>query len=205
MIFGASMKAKNEILWTEIETVQKCDWNYKLDGSEEEMEKLKNSVSRDNSVGVLPVRVVDVNGTRMFEVIDGNHRLQALQELGWKKVPIENFGEISKADAITIARRRNEEWFDSDPFKYAELLRDEVMGTYSLEELSRFMPETEDQMKAMIESLDFNFDDFGKDKAQTNDGVPMRHITLSTPEETAVEFEEDLKDFLKQYPDVEMK
>ena len=62
-----------------------------------------NSIEEDKSVGVLAVREIDGK----FEVIDGNHRLEALIRMKWKKVPCENFGQITKAKAITIARRRN--------------------------------------------------------------------------------------------------
>lgn len=194
---------KNEVTWVDIQHVQPCDWNYKLEGTPEELEKLKNSISKDGSVGVLPVRTIK---GKTLEVIDGNHRLQALQELGWEQVPVENFGSISKAEAITIARRRNEEWFQTDPFKYAELLKNDVLTEFSLEELTSFMPESEAQMKALLDSLDFNLDDEEQPASEGNHhDTAMRFIRLAVPENKAVEFEEDLKDFLQQHPDVQMK
>ena len=103
----------------------KADWNYKTDGTEEQIEKLMASIGVDKSVGVLAVR----EKGKKFEVIDGNHRLEAIKRLGWKKVPCENFGDISKAKAITIARRRNHKWFEDDVLAYAKLFKEDVLFT----------------------------------------------------------------------------
>ena len=200
---GEYMKSKTEIMWLNTNEVSTCDWNYKHVGTDEEMEKLKNSISRDHSSGVLPVRVVDENGQRRFEVIDGNHRLRAIKELGWEQVQVENFGEISKADAITIARRRNEEWFDTDPAAYATLLRDEVLPIYSMEELQSFMPESIDQMKAMVDSLNFDFDSMGEDTAPS-ELENFRKWTIRCEESASEEFENALFKLVNEYEEAQI-
>lgn len=135
----------------------KADWNYKSDATPEMLEKLCGSIDKDKSAGVLAVREIEGN---KFEVIDGNHRYEAVFHLGWEKVPCENFGDISLADAVTIARRRNHQWFEDDPLAFAGLFKEIVLPEYGIEELASFMPETEEEMKDLEEMLDFDWSEF---------------------------------------------
>ena len=100
-----------EIKKVPINRIKLADWNPKYN-SEYLKEKLKQSILYENSPGVLAVRELD-NGD--YEVIDGNHRLIALLELGYKEVWIENLGKISDEKALMVFWQRNEIWF---PIKY---------------------------------------------------------------------------------------
>ena len=77
-----------------------------------------------------------------YEVMDGNHRLEALKQLGWKKIAVENFGPISIAKAITIARRRNHSWFEDNLFKLGELYREHVIPEFGVDELAKILPDS---------------------------------------------------------------
>ena len=132
-----------------VEHLVPADWNYKTDATPEQVEKLAESIRKDGSAGVLAVREL---GVEVFEVIDGNHRLQAIQRLGWDEVPCENFGEISKAHAITIARRRNYQWFEDDESELAKLMRDIVSKEFDVSDLAQFMPDSPEALEAMFES-----------------------------------------------------
>ena len=151
---------KNQLAEIDVKDLIKADWNYKSDGTEEQILKLCVSIEKDNSVGVLAVR--EIKGK--FEVIDGNHRLEAVKRLGWQKIPCENFGEISKAKAITIARRRNHSWFDDDAVKYADLLTNEVLKEYTLNDLATFMPETKKEMEKIAKLLEFDWSKFDNEQ-----------------------------------------
>ena len=109
----------------------KADWNYKTDGTEEQITKLMNSIEYDNSAGVLAVRKV----RNKYEVIDGNHRLEALQRLKWKEVQVENFGDLPKSKAIILSRRRNHVWFDDDLVSFGTLLKEDVIPDIGLDVL----------------------------------------------------------------------
>ena len=98
-----------EIKKVPINRIKLADWNPKYN-SEYLKEKLKQSILYENSPGVLAVRELD-NGD--YEVIDGNHRLIALLELGYKEVWIENLGKISDEKALMVFWQRNEIWFPS--------------------------------------------------------------------------------------------
>jgi hypothetical protein len=171
------MALKTQLVKMNIKDLIKADWNYKTDGTDEQIEKLINSIKQDNSVGVLAVREV---GDK-FEVIDGNHRLEALIRMKYKKVPCENFGEISKAKAITIARRRNHKWFDDDLTIYADLFKNEVLTEFSIEELAEFMPDTVEEMENLENMLDFDWEDEGEPVYDEED---LKSIKLVVPQAT---------------------
>ena len=140
----------------DIKDLHKAEWNYKTDGTEEQIEKLINSINQDKSVGVLAVRETEDG----FEVIDGNHRFEAVSRMGWEEVPCENFGSITKATAITIARRRNHKWFEDDILAYAEIFNESVLAEYDIGELEKFMPDTKEEMENMSKMLEFDWDNF---------------------------------------------
>mgnify|MGYP003145587934 CR=1 FL=1 len=156
----------------------KADWNYKTDGTEEQIEKLMASIGVDKSVGVLAVR----EKGKKFEVIDGNHRLEAIKRLGWKKVPCENFGDISKAKAITIARRRNHKWFEDDVLAYAKLFKEDVLSEFKIDELVEFMPETEQEMEELKNLDEFDWGEYDGDSSYEEDD--LKTIKVTVPEET---------------------
>ena len=168
-----------QLVEMDIKDLIKADWNYKTDGTDEQIEKLINSINEDKSVGVLAVREI---GDK-FEVIDGNHRLEALIRMKWKKVPCENFGQITKAKAITIARRRNHKWFDDDIMAYAQLFQDDVLSEFSIEELEKFMPDTKEEMENLSKILDFDWDNFEGDGKYDED-EELKTIKVVVPEDT---------------------
>ena len=130
---------KTQLAELSINDLIKADWNYKTEGTEEQIEKLITSIKVDKSVGVLAVREISISEDKdgmevnKFEVIDGNHRLEALIRMNWEKVPCENFGDISKAKAITIARRRNHKWFEDDLLAYATLFKEDVLKEFKID------------------------------------------------------------------------
>ena len=151
---------KTQLVWLETKNLRPAEWNYKVEVSEEQREKFRNSIEVDGSAGVLAVRELEQDGEPVFEVIDGNHRLEELEKMGLTKIPCENFGEISIAKAVTIARRRNYEWFERDDVRYAEIFRDLVLPEYSIDDLDKFMPDTREQLESVEKFLDFDWDNF---------------------------------------------
>lgn len=138
-------KHQTQIVDIDIDDVIGADWNYKTDGTPEQIEQLKRSIEKHGSCGVFAVRELG----DQFEVMDGNHRLRAVREMGWKKVPCENFGKIKKSFAIVIARSRNYNWFSDDVFKLQKIYQEEVFKDYNIDELAGFMPDS----KGFMESL----------------------------------------------------
>lgn len=96
----------------------KAEWNYKVD-DEQIQEKLDNSITKHGQIQNCQVREID-NG--LFEVIDGNHRLNSFRNLGKTHVMCFNHGKISEEEAKIIAINSNEIKFDYDPAKLSALL-----------------------------------------------------------------------------------
>lgn len=157
-------KAYPEIIVLPVDMLTPAPWNYKSDGTPEELEKLKNSIALDRSAGVPAVRqLLDPMGK--YEVIDGNHRLKVIQMLDWKQVTVENFGMLSLEQSILIARRRNHQWFSDDRVKLAELMKQNVFPSRSLEELEKFMPDSRKELEELAKLVDFSWDNFKKTPA----------------------------------------
>ena len=101
----------------------------------------------------------------------------------WKKVPCENFGDISKAKAITIARRRNHKWFDDDLNAYAKLFKEDVLAEFKLDELEGFMPDSLEDMENLLKIDEFNWDE-AEDVPVYDDSENLKTVKVLVPEET---------------------
>jgi len=177
-------RLKTQIVEIDVNDLIPADWNYKVEGTEEDVIKLANSIKEDSSAGVPAVREIKVDGVDKFEVIDGNHRLTAIKKLGWEKVPCENFGVISKAKAIIIARRRNHKWFEDDSLKYAELFVDVVLPEYDFDTLDNFMPETRVELEGYEKLLNFDWAQYEANEDDNLSEKNLKHISINVPEET---------------------
>lgn len=144
----------NSIVNVSMDSVIEADWNYKVSGSPDDIKRLAESIKHDKSAGVPAVREVVTNGKTVYEFIDGNHRLAALRLLGARNVTVENFGPITKAEAVTIARRRNHSWFEEDALALAELYKDVVLPEIPAASLATFMPETVNDIDNIVRLLD---------------------------------------------------
>lgn len=150
-----SDKIKPKVQAVTPDKVIKAEWNYKTEGTEADIEKLMLSIKEDESAGVLAVRELD-NG--LLEVMDGNHRLEAIKRLGWPKIAVENFGKISLAKAVTIARRRNHSWFEDDLFKLGNLYKDVVVPELGIENLALIMPDTLEDINNLVNLGSFDWE-----------------------------------------------
>ncbi len=155
--------------------IVKADWNYKEDGTPEQIKKLRASIDRDQSAGVIPVREL---GDGIFEAIDGNHRFDAIMlEPAWDTVFVENFGKITMAEAITIANRRNYQWFQDDTLKLSALFKNTVLPEMKAVELAEFMPQTEEAINEIAKLTDFDWDAL-PDKSGGNRGEKAQKLTI---------------------------
>jgi len=140
----------------------KAPWNYKTDDAVK-ARKLTGSLRRSGQLQVLNVREVDTDDGPRLEVFDGNHRVDSLRDLGWDQVLVINAGKISRAEAIRRAMELNENRFDSDAIKVAELLRDDLTPTFTTEDLATTFPWDQQQLDDLVASLDFDMNALGVD------------------------------------------
>ncbi len=145
----------------------------------------------------------------LYEVVNGNHRYDALVVLRSPTAICFDLGEISEEEAVRIAIETNETRFRTDSQKLAELLRGLAVDT-SLEDLADTIPFSREEMTALIGSLDIQWDKKDQDERKSdqsatdngsagdtdgdhNDESPAgespgerftKHLSLDLPEET---------------------
>lgn len=136
--------------------LSEAPWNYKFDNPEL-TSKLKANLARNGQIENIIVREVDDG----YEVVNGNHRLMALRELGVETVVCYNLGAASLAAAQRVAIETNETKFATDNVKLAEIVR-ELETDFSLVELSETMPFSEEELRDMNRLLEFDWSDFDK-------------------------------------------
>lgn len=156
----------NKVETMNIENLVKAEWNYKTNGTEEQINKLIKSIKYDDSAGILAVRKLNDK----YEVIDGNHRLEALKRIGWQQIQVENFGDIPKSKAIIIARRRNHVWFDDDLKAFSDLIKNDVLPEIDTDTLKDILPDTPDEIDNLVNFGNFDWEEPIEKEPKDNDG-----------------------------------
>ena len=149
-------KKKHKLGWVDIEIkdLVKADWNYKEE-DEKQTEKLIANFKKNGQVENIQIREL---GDK-YEVVNGNHRLDVMREIGMDKAHAYNYGEMSKADAQIVAIETNETRFRSNAVKLGETF-EELKETYSVEEMAKTMPFDEKEINNMIDVLNFDWEQF---------------------------------------------
>ena len=96
-----------------------------------DVKDLKEEIQKDGLLSPLLVREVD----GYYELIDGERRLRAVKELGWKKVPVE-VRKIDDGVARLSTYKLNkirENYSDEEEARYFKKLADEGMKPYQIE------------------------------------------------------------------------
>jgi len=138
----------------------KASWNYKLDDSDI-LNKLKNNIKNNGQVQNLIVREIDNN---TYEVVNGNHRLQALSELNVKEAICYNLGKIPENLAKKIAIETNETRFENDTYKLAETIK-EVTDTFL--DSKDTLPFTEIELQTFKELIEDTYKDLDYEDQNT--------------------------------------
>lgn len=134
------------------------------------MVALKENIKRNGLIVNILVRELP---TGFYEVLDGNHRLDVVRELGIETAHAYNLGPISDAKAQRLALEINENNFEADPIKLGRLLKD-LSVEIPILDLSMTLPYTPDQLNNFVEMTNFNWGDgddssTGADKGDDKD------------------------------------
>jgi ParB-like chromosome segregation protein Spo0J len=155
-------------------------WNYKVE-DEEKAKKLRANLARNGQIENLIVRVLPAGG---YEVINGNHRLEALRALGLVDAMCYDVGTVSDNAARRVAIETNETRFTVDDLRLAAVLHD-AQAESSLAELVETTPYTENQLRqfnAIVDTdLDAMVDAAMAGAAGTNDGDEEEHFDYTCP------------------------
>lgn len=147
------------------EKLRKAPWNYKTD-NQQKARKLLENIRRNGQVENVIVRKLNDG---LFEVVNGNHRLDTFDELGIEKIVCYNMGTVSLAAAQRLAVETNETKFDKDGVKLAEVVAS-IVEEFSLEDLDMTMPFEEGELESLVKMADFDWDQFNKTPGDLNGG-----------------------------------
>jgi len=184
-----------------MEKLVSAKWNYKKD-EPEKLEKLVNNLKRNGQVENLIVRLLDSGS---YEVVNGNHRLEAFKSLKFTKAICYDLGKVSTQEAKRLAIETNETKFEVDSIKLAENIKD-IMEQFKLEDLELTMPYSAEDLVNYNQLLEFDWDDFEKENAaQVEEKKESKTVVLEIPNECFDKYIKILNDANAKYKNVSMK
>lgn len=136
-----------------VSKLSKAPWNYKKE-DEFLQHQLQENLKKNGQLENVIVREMP---DKTYEVVNGNHRYEAIKTMGWKKIIAYNLGKISESEAQRIAVVTNETKFQTDQVKLAGLMK-QLQEEYSASELAKDMPWTEEQISNFAKLTDFNWE-----------------------------------------------
>ena len=147
-------------------TVRVNSWNPK----DENTEEYKNVVESIRVKGLRKFIVVRENDG--YEVIDGEQRLRACNELGFKQVIIYNEGVMSDKEAKELTLQ----YQIQVPFNNVDLAK--MVTSLMMDFPDAFVPYSKEKIKEMSELVKFNWEDY---KADNKDKDFSKITTLVVP------------------------
>jgi len=172
-------KVKYDLGFIDVEVKQlvKADWNYKEEDIDK-AEKLNNNIKRNGQVENIIIRELK---TGFFEVVNGNHRLDAFSELKLDKVHCFNVGKISDAHAQRLAIETNETKFPTDNIKLAKVIG-EISKEFNMDELLLTMPYNEEELEDMKKLLEFDWEQFEGQGEENQEDSDDKDNTVTCPD-----------------------
>lgn len=147
-----------EILSADPKTLLANAWNPNIVSPDNEA-KLEESLKRN---GFFKPALVRQLASGAFEIVGGQHRIQAAIRLGYKNVPIINLGNIDDKKAKEFCLLDNGRYGADDTLQLAELLE----GLGNADELASFMPYSETDLASIFSSVNIALDDLDLDDAE---------------------------------------
>lgn len=149
-------KFQKKLIEVDINKVTPNEWNPNRH-TPANFQTLLNSIKRFGFNDPVSVRQV-IKEVEEYEILDGEHRWQAAKELGFKKIQVINFGEVTREEAMTLTQLLNLRGSD-DVLLRAKMLKELKANQVSLFEL---LPGTEKEKDEELKLLDFDFSQFDK-------------------------------------------
>jgi len=175
---GIKNNSLEKFIEIDIEKLVKAEWNYKEEDAELQ-QKLVNNIKANGQIENIIIRELD---TGFYEVVNGNHRYDALKELGFDKAIAYNLGKVSQAQARRIAISTNETKFKANQEKFIDLMN-ELIDEFSVEDLVQDMPYSEEQLVNFKNLKEFDWKDPTNSKSDSdNDSVK---VTFHLPKDIA--------------------
>ena len=155
------------------------DWNPNQQDAET-FSKERTSIRRFGFVVPLIVRPHPTT-KKVWQIIDGEHRLKAGVELGMTQFPSYDIGPVSDREAMQLTIVLNELRGKPEQGKLGEILK-RLLTTETLDSLTEVLPYTKQQVGEIAKLPDFDWDGF-KAKTHKADGERMVERVFRLPAE----------------------
>lgn len=146
---------------------------HKLDASLKRLGFFKPIIARELDAGVM-------------EILGGQHRWESAIRLGLTEIPVISLGKIDDEKAKEIGLADNGRWGHDDAGKLAEILAE-----LDLEEITTFLPYSDNDLSAIIATSEIDLDDLNLDD---DDDVSLADDTKAPPTETIMRFKVPVRD-----------
>ena len=163
---------RGELKTVNISEVYPNDYNHN-EMSKEMMEKEAEAFRRYGVIRSILVRKV---APKRYVIIDGEHRYKILRDAGLTRIQVRDLGKISDQEAKTLTVVLDEIKGQPDFIKAAELFAG--IKDYTLEEISTFLPYKPDELKTMIDAIDFDFTEYGSPEDPFDDDMVTEYGTI---------------------------
>lgn len=159
--------------WVEapLQDLIKAEWNYKKD-DDTLLEKLKNNIKKNGVIENILIREYhsEEGDLVAYEVVNGNHRLEALVQLGtFETIHAYNLGNINELEAKRIAIETNETRFQSSGNALDNIIK-ELLQENDVSELASTLPyevdtldvlsysESEDDVEDLMDGINTEYE-----------------------------------------------
>jgi hypothetical protein len=178
-------KIRGELKTINIADIYPNDYNY----NEMPVEMVEKEAEAFRRFGVIRSILVRHVGPKRWVIIDGEHRWKIQRDAGMTKVQVRDLGKISDEEAKVLTVALDEIKGQSDFIKSAELFAG--IKSYTLEEISTFLPYKPDELKTMVEAIDFDFGEYGSPSDPFDDDMVTEYgtITCRVPKDDAPELD----------------
>jgi len=164
--------------------LQPNPWNTNVVSSENE-KKLDVSMDRLGNFKPILVRTLE-DGS--LQILGGEHRRDSAMRSGEKTIPVLNLGVIGDTKAKEISLADNERYGEDD----SEALEKLINSLETKDELSSFLPISDDEMDSFWSKAAINLDDLDLDE---DDDLPIeKPIGVSAPTHRVVRFKVSVAD-----------
>lgn len=153
-----------------ISSLIKAKWNYKED-NDAKLQKLIAGIKRNGQIENIIVREV---ARGKFEVINGNHRYDAMVKLKRATAICFNLGKVTLPFAQRLAVETNETRFESNGRTLAKLIKD-IAEEYTAIDLATTFPYDQEEIEDFVRLVDFDWSEAQKGNESNNKGDEGLH------------------------------
>lgn len=169
-----------------LESLRIAPWNYK-EGNKSLTKKLIANLRRNGQLENLVVRELEPG---VYEVVNGNHRLEAYQQMKVKEAICLNLGNVPVEQAMRVAIELNETKFPTNDRKLAMLVQ-AILKRSDRRDVVSTLPFNDVELDAMVRGLDPDWTQF--DYGEVEVTKKARPVVLRAPQAAIDQFMADVR------------